>query len=243
MTWWQILYDDVIADVLLDDGDDDAARAETETTIDFLVRELRLEPGDRVFDQCAGTGRLSIPLAQRGFVVEAVEQAERYVERARARAGALPVRFVAADAFAHVASPPCRAAINWWTSFGYLPDDAGNLRMLARAFESVAPGGGFALDFLHVPQILRAFRAHEITRRGDLVLERDTSIDLARGLMHKTWRVGGATRTSTVRAYHPHELANLVRAAGFTDVRLFGSVRGDALDLDAPRCIVIARRP
>ena len=70
MTWWRELYDERVATLLLDAVDD----AESEATADFLVERLQLRAGDRVFDQCAGTGRLSAPLAARGLAVVAVEQ-------------------------------------------------------------------------------------------------------------------------------------------------------------------------
>jgi len=239
LSWWRELYDERVATLLLDAVDG----AESEATADFLIERLRLRAGDRVLDQCAGTGRLSAPLAARGLAVVAVEQCQAYVGRIHQRAPA--VEAIAGDAFEFVARPPCAAAFNWWTSFGYLADDAGNLRMLRRAFESVQPGGSFALDFLNLPQILRAFRAHEVTRRDGLTLSRDTTLDLARGLMHKRWRVepGGIVRDSTVRAYHPHELVRLAEQAGFAEVALFGSIRGEPLELDSPRCILLARRP
>ncbi|HXU00375.1 MAG TPA: class I SAM-dependent methyltransferase [Polyangia bacterium] len=239
MTWWRELYDERVAAVLLDAVDD----AESEATADFLVERLGLRAGDRVLDQCAGTGRLSAPLAARGLAVVAVEQADAYVRAIRERAPA--VEALAGDAFEFVARPPCAAAFNWWTSFGYLADDADNIRMLRRAFESVQPGGRFALDFLNVPQIFRSFRGHEVTQRAGLTLTRDTRLDLARGLMHKRWQIdpGGIVRDTTVRAYQPHELVRLAEQAGFTDVALVGSIRGEPLELDSRRCILLARRP
>lgn len=239
MTWWRELYDERVATLLLDAVDD----AETEATADFLVERLRLRAGDRVLDQCAGTGRLSASLAARGLAVVAVEQSDAYVGRIHERAPA--VEAIAADAFEFVARPPCAAAFNWWTSFGYLADDDGNVRMLRRTFESLQPGGRFALDFLNLPQILRAFRAREVTQRAGLTLTRETRLDLPRGLMHKRWSVepGGVVRDTTVRAYHPHELARLAEQAGFADVAFVGSIRGEPLELDSPRCILLARRP
>jgi HTH-type transcriptional repressor of NAD biosynthesis genes len=84
-TWWKDLYDERVAALLLDAVDD----AESEATADFLVERLRLRPGDRVLDQCAGTGRLAAPLAARGLAVVAIEQSAAYVARIRARAPAV----------------------------------------------------------------------------------------------------------------------------------------------------------
>lgn len=244
--WWSELYDDLLADVLLDGTTD----AEVDATVRFLAAELALAPGDRVFDQCCGTGRLAIPLARWGAEVVGVEQSARYVERARARARAAGVAavFTVGDAFAHVPDRPCAAAINWWTSFGYLPDDAANTRMLRRAFEALAPGGRFALDMPNVPGVLAAFRPHEITRRGETIMLRESRLDLARGLLHKRWTFVApdgrrVERPSTIRLLMPDRLVELLEAAGFTGARVLGGVDGRPIALDSPRCIVIARRP
>ena len=248
--WWEPLYDDVLADVLLARTDP----AELAATVAFLVELLHLEPGDRVFDQCCGIGSTSLPLARRGLAVIAFDQAPGYVERARrdAEAAGLELELRVADAFEHVVRPACRAGFNWWTSFGYADDDARNAAMLRRAFESLEPGGRFALDFMNVPGVLRAFERHTVTRRdtvaGEVVLLRESAIDASAGALGKRWtwflpdgrRV---ERTSRVRLYLPNTLVEMLRACGFADVELFGSVDTEPLDLDSPRCICVARRP
>jgi SAM-dependent methyltransferase len=244
--WWSELYDDLLADVLLDGTSD----AEIDATLRFLVEQLVLTPGDRVFDQCSGTGRLAVPLARWGAEVVGVEQSARYVERARerARAAGAQAAFTVGDAFEHVPERPCAAAINWWTSFGYLPDDDANARMLRRAYEALAPGGRFALDMPNVPGLYAAFRPHEITRRGEIVMLRESSLDLARGLLHKRWTFVApdgrrVERPSTIRLYTPERLVALLEGAGFTGARVFGGVDGRPIALASPRCIVVARRP
>jgi predicted RNA methylase len=79
--WWPALYDELLAEALLDATTD----VELAATLAFLVDHLGLVPGARVFDQCAGIGRLAIPLARWGADVVGVEQSASYVERARAR--------------------------------------------------------------------------------------------------------------------------------------------------------------
>ena len=238
MTWWTDLYDDALADVLLEQDDVDA-------TIRFLVATLGIEPGSRVFDQCCGIGRLAVPLAAWGAEVIGVEQAPRYVERARARGSA--ATFVVGDAFEYV-PPTCTAAFNWWTSFGYLADDDGNVRMISRAFEALAPGGRFALDFLNVPGVLARFRPHEITRRDGIVMLRESRLDLARGVIHKVWTFvlpsgERVERPSTVKLYTPDRLADLFSRAGFIDLRVLGSIDASPIALESPRCIVVGTRP
>ena len=130
--WWKSFYDDLLADILLENTSEN----EITETVNFLTKTLNLLPGQSVLDQCCGSGRLTVPMAARGFVMTGIDLAPNYIKRARAKAvsAKLTVDFEVADAFSYIAKPPCTAVFNWWTSFGYAEDDAANLRMLRRAW-------------------------------------------------------------------------------------------------------------
>lgn len=246
--WWTALYNEHLADVLLEP----ASPAEVDATMSFLVKHLALNPGDRVFDQCCGIGRLSLPLARWGAEVVGVEQAAGYVDRARAQAGELRASFHVGDAFAFVPDRPSAAALNWWTSFGYLPDDDANARMLARAFESLVPGGRFAIDTPNVPGLYASFRPSEITRRttpiGEVVMLRESWFELARGLLHKRWTFvlpdgQRIEQPSTLKLYSPDRMVALLAQVGFVDLQVYGGLDSRPIALDSPRCIVVGRKP
>jgi SAM-dependent methyltransferase len=243
-------YDGTFADLVLATQDE----AHREATVTFLVERLGLRPGDTVLDQCCGTGRLSLPLARRGLRVLGVDLIPEYVRRARAGAErlGLPCEFHVGDAFDFVSARPCDAAFNWFTSFGYSEEDALNGRMLRRAFESLRPGGRFALDYANVPRLFRELKEHMVVRSrteaGEALILRETRANVARGMFEQRWtyvlpdgrrleRYGGT------RMYLPHELRRMLGEAGFVDVELHGGLLGEAYGLDSPRCILTARRP
>ncbi len=249
MNWWETLYDDWLADQLLARSEDDAR-----PDVDFLVRRLDLGPGARVLDQCCGIGSLALPLAARGFDVVGVDQAAGYVARAQrdARARGLHLELVAADARAFVPRAPVNAAFNWWTSFGYADRDEDNVAMLARAFDALVPGGAFALDTMNVPGVLRSFQrdvaVRRTTPRGEVLLLRESSVDLARGVMLKRWtyHLDGkqvADHRSRVRLYMPDTIARMLASVGFEAIELLGSTEGEPVGLDSPRLVALARRP
>ncbi|MFE6864541.1 class I SAM-dependent methyltransferase [Nocardia sp. NPDC057668] len=248
MTWWADLYDDLLADQLLE-----REAGTVEPTLDFLLDRLDLRPGDSVYDQCCGIGSLTIPLAARGLRALGVDQAAGYIERARwdAENAGVTAEFAAANACDFVPPEPVDAVFNWWTSFGY-GTDADNQRMLDRAFESLCPGGRFALDTMNLSGVLRGFQRdnvlHRETPRGRVLLLRETTIDLPSGRMLKDWTyfVDGHLETrhrSSVRLYLPDAVAAMLATAGFTDIDLLGDLTGAALTLDSPRLIALARRP
>lgn len=246
--WWNDLYDDLLEDMLLER----ASEEETERTLDFIVRHLKLAPGARVFDQCCGNGSLALPLANRGFELHGADQAKSYIEKANALASEkqLNASFVAADAFQHVAEP-CAGAFNWWTSFGYANDDETNLLMLQRAYESLEAGGTFLLDTMNLPGVFRHFQRDVVTerqtRRGEVTLHRRSRFDLEAGRILKTWtyHVPGedpVVHDTSVRLYLPSSLCDMLRNVGFDEVTLLGDLDDTPLNIDHMRCICVAKK-
>lgn len=247
--WWQAFFDDVYADLVLARTHDSTVPA----TVDFLMDRLQLKPGSVVFDQCCGVGGLSLPLARRGLKVIGVDQCPSYIQRASAaaRAEGLDGDFHVGDAFAFVAGVPCDAAINWYTSFGYVEDDQRNVLMFRRVFESLRAGGKFAVDTINLAWVLRHFQPclpqRYSTPAGEVLVLREASFDWLRGMGLQNWTFlapdGQRTQhQAETRMYLPHTLAEMLRSCGFVEVTLFGSIQGEPLGMDSPRCICIARK-
>ena len=74
--WWESLYDEHLATILLERRDPESHRAE----LDFIEAQLQLSSGARVFDQCCGIGSLALPMAQRGYEVHAIDLIEGYMQ-------------------------------------------------------------------------------------------------------------------------------------------------------------------
>jgi SAM-dependent methyltransferase len=250
--WWSEFFDDAYAAFGLSDDDDPKVTA----AVDFLSEQLQLAAGDRVFDQCCGIGRLSLPLARRGVHVIGVDFTPTYIATAlhRAEPDQLPCDFHTGDAHAFTAPVLCDGAFNWFTSFGYENDDARNAQLLHRAFESLRPGGRYVLDYMNVPKVLAQFRPSMAMRdpRADdeagLVVVTENAFDFERGMIDSTWTFfppDGSRRTRRVatRLYLPHMLIDLFEQAGFTEVELFGEYDASPYDRLSTRCIVLGHKP
>jgi ubiquinone/menaquinone biosynthesis C-methylase UbiE len=249
MPWWHCLYDDNLATMLLENTDS----AEVESTVDFLKKHLSLTPGQRVFDQCCGTGRLALALAKHHDVV-GVDLISSYIDYAKEKAKRLGknTEFITGDAFQYKLTEPADIAINWSTSFGYSEDDEQNISMMQRAFDSIKSNGFYALDFMNVPGIYRNFLKDVVTsvnQNGtELILVRKSTIDFSKDRLLKEWRYftknGEKARYhSDVSLYTPAQLINMFEKVGFGDIQLFGDLEGESLSLDSPRCIVVGRKP
>ena len=244
--WWQTFYDENLADMLLEQ----TSAAEISRAADFLIQALALRGGESVLDQCCGSGRLTWEMARRGYTMRGMDLIPGYIQRAQQRgpASANVPCFEVADAFVFKADPPCDAVFNWWTSFGYAEDDAINTLMLRRAWESLRPGGRYALDFMNVPGLYRHFLPHVVTRCGEVTLIRESTLDLSASVIRKQWTYfmpdgRRVVHHSAVRLYDPAALRRMFEAAGFADVTFFGDVDASPLTLNSPRCIITAHRP
>jgi SAM-dependent methyltransferase len=248
--WWKPFYDELLADVLLEQTNE----AEIDETADFLVNVLGLTPGQRALDQCCGSGRITIALAKRGLIMTGVDLVPNYISRAQARAQGegLNVDLRVGDAFEFKAEALCDGAFNWWTSFGYSGDDRRNLAMLQRAWDSLRPGGRFALDFMNVPGLYRHFQPHMVTHcrnaQGAVTLVRESALDVACGVIRKHWTYilqdgRRVEHDTSVRLYDPPALRRLFAEAGFRNTSIFGDRDGSSLTLDSARCIVVGQKP
>ncbi len=250
--WWDHFFDDEYAAYGLSDLADDEKVKET---VDFLCSALSLENGSILFDQCCGVGRLSIPLAQRGIHIVGVDITDSYIDTATQRAESENVQcdFHVGDAHKFVSPRLCDAAINWFTSFGYEEDDVRNRLVLQRAFDSLKPGGLFAMDYMNIPKIMATYRQWFIDRRStddenDLIVLHEPELDLHRGMIRATWTYiypdgQRVEKNLAVRMYMPHELVKMLELCGFSDVTLYGSFEKDPLNRQSSRCIVVATKP
>ena len=246
--WWEDFFDLDFAEAFL------ATREDLDDTAEFLIDVLSVGSDSRVFDQCCGVGDLAFALARRGVEVIGVDQSERYIERARQRADelSLPCRFHVGDAFEYEPATPCDAAVNWYTSFGYVEDDTRNGAMLTHVFASLRPGRRFALDYLSTPAILANFEKRQTwcfpRPEGDLVLERVTSRDFTARMFRQRWiwrHPNGQRRErhGATRMYLPHQLGALLENAGFVDIEIYGGIDGSPFSDSSRRTICVGRKP
>jgi SAM-dependent methyltransferase len=249
-SWWKAFYDDCPFDLLLESEDRELSR-----TVDFLQRELHLQPGAKVFDQCCGMGTLSFPLAERGISIVGADLCQKFIDAANVKAANTQMQcsFAQADAFEFTASD-CDGAFNWWTSFGYASEDSQNIKMIARAFASLKPGGWFALDFPNMAHTIYKFntykdRTSNFVKDGQKIeLHRASELDLNGGYLRQTWRYSFADgtsleRKSSVRLYLPYVLVNFFKECGFQSIATYANTDSRPLSLADDRVICVGQRP
>jgi SAM-dependent methyltransferase len=122
----------------------------TDTTLSFVDEHSM--PGARIIDFGAGTGRLALPLSQRGFEVTAVEPSPAMIDRLEAKASQLrprpkhPVKTVRSRMQDYQGNGEHDLALCVFTVLLYLLDEASLNCAFASARDALKPDGQLLLD-------------------------------------------------------------------------------------------------
>jgi SAM-dependent methyltransferase len=213
-----------------------------------ILRLLRLAPGASVLDMPCGTGRHSMALAAAGHRVAGVDRCEQYLAEAavRSRGAGLTVDWVAADMRDFRRAGAFDAVLNLNTSFGYFRDDADNLRVLQNMYASLKDDGQILIDITTRDQLSRSFHPYKVRDIDGVCYEEITRLDHEQGWLSKEVIVARDHERQSLawgrRIYDTEELASLLAAAGFTDVRCYDGFDGNAYRAGAARLALVATK-
>ena len=116
-----------------------------------LFERLQVKTGDNclAIDLGSGPGCQSIPLAERGYEVLAVDFCENLLTELRQRASGLPVRTVCDDILnfdAHI-DGPVELIVCMGDTLCHLPNTRAVVTLLQKVADNLAPGGQFITSF------------------------------------------------------------------------------------------------
>jgi SAM-dependent methyltransferase len=127
-------------------GDYDAIHEGVLDTVGAVTRLAELAGAGPILEWGVGTGRLAIPLRERGFEVHGVDSSEGMLESLRAKPGGGGVVVHLGDfADLRVDGAFTLVALPFNTLFA-LPDQDAQLRCFANAARHLAPGGRFVVE-------------------------------------------------------------------------------------------------
>lgn len=220
-----------------------AAEARELSTIEQLGG---LQPGMRVLDLACGFGRISNPMAARGYRVTGVDSSPGLLEIARQEAApGAGTEYLLADMRRQLFDSRFDLVLIWSTSLGYYEevDDESTLRSALRA---LVPGGWLLIESRHWDAFHRPFEDYtERTSGPDKLCERHRYDPLTgRQLTEQRLTVNGqqSSRSYHLRRYGVPELRSICLRNGFSEVSAFDEA-GEPLRTDSVRAILRARRP
>ena len=221
--------------------------AQTPEEADFILHTLQPPVGGRLLDVPCGNGRLTLEIARRGYACTGVDLSRELLDDGRDAAMGLPVWFEQRDMRDLPWPGKVHGAFCFGNSFGYF-DDSGNRDFLKAVFQSLEPGGRFALmtgfcaEGFFQQRLQRAWFPMD-----DLLFLLDTSYDPATACCTSSYTLikdGKIERHQALyRIYTYRELMSLFADVGFRDVQTFGSLKHEPYTIGSPALYVVARRP
>ncbi len=216
---------------------------------DFYSAEL--SPGPlRIADIGCGTGSFAIRLAREGHTVTGIDPAPRMLALARTKNDAERVTWLEGTA-RDLGPGPFEAAVMTGHAFQCLLTDEEILETLTEVRRRLVPGGRFMFETRNPTQ--RAWLTWQSPHGPETVDSSAGPLLTARQLVEvrdELVTFEGWTRferdgtdivdTSTLRFITSERLGDLLRKAGYTDIRWFGSWDGSAFRADTSKEIIVS---
>jgi ubiquinone/menaquinone biosynthesis C-methylase UbiE len=245
-SWWREFFGNPASLELSSFPQDD----ETELEIRGLRKMLRLRPGDRIADICCGFGRHSSRLAALGHQVVGLDASDMMLGCARhlMAEGAAQLPLVRGDAARlPFGDGTFDVVLNLFNSFGYFLDEGSDLRVLQEAARVLPPGGRLLLDTRNRQfQILYAPYCQLVETHDGRSLVLRCQYDRAGKRLDSRWSLPddpeAVVHEASIRLYGLDELRELVDAAGFDEVAVYGSYKGEAYEGWQRQLLFVARK-
>jgi ubiquinone/menaquinone biosynthesis C-methylase UbiE len=207
-----------------------------------------VEPPAELLDAPSGFGRHSIPLAESGYHVTALDRSAVQLEEGRRRAGEAEwPKWVQAD-FRELPFEDASfdAVLNLFSSVGYRGEE-GDRQMLGGFLRVLRPGGALVLETLHRDRLMAIFQPRTWDPlEGDALVAESRSFDPVAGEIETqhVYVVGGSRRDFTykLRVYTATDLVRMLAGVGFGEIDCFGDYEGAELTRET-RLVVRAIRP
>ncbi len=227
-------------------------RADAHADIFPLLRRLAVRRDARVLDAPCGYGRHAVALAKRGYRVTGVDISPVLLKQAReaARAAGVDADFRRGDLRRMEFRGQFGLALNLFTSFGYFGDEE-DAQVVRNFYRALKPRGWLVIHVINRDYVIRNYQPRRKARMKGFTLEESGEMDFASSLVRTVWVArpsaaadgGRALRAeTTIRMYSPHELAAMLRAAGFRDVCVYGGFRGEPVSFDRRWMVVCGRK-
>jgi len=230
-------------------------------SIATILKGLGVKRGGRILDLCCGIGRISVPLAKKGFNVVGVDLSPDYIRRARnyakSKNATARTKFAVGDyrqiGPAIAKEEPFNGILSTFTSTGYYGKEA-DVSAFSQLAKHTMKGGVFVVETINRDWLVRHFEKRGWQMAGNVLLLEDRRFDAERAYMVNRWeyfRVIGANLIPEGvyevdhRVYSPTELSEIMESTGWKVRSIARNLEGDQIDLRSStdsRVVIVAQR-
>ncbi|OGU54612.1 MAG: hypothetical protein A2V66_17340 [Ignavibacteria bacterium RBG_13_36_8] len=220
---------------------------DAEILIGTILSNIKIPVNAKILDAACGAGRHSILLAKKGFLVTAFDLSQTLLNMAveNSRSLGLDINFITADLRTIQLEHEFDLILNLFTSFGYFEKDEDNYKFVQKAFNFIAPGGYFVLDFLNRNNLLRNFKSRSQRLIQDMKILEERGIENDRIVKRIFLKRDGNQKEffESVRLYSKDEIIYHFEEIGYKVYKIFGNYHGKPFDEnDSERLIIIFNR-
>jgi SAM-dependent methyltransferase len=242
--WWQDFFSGIFVEFWLKV----VTEEQTKSEVEFIQKMVGVSAPAKLLDVPCGGGRHSLALAAGGFRMTGVDISSDFLTAARAGAGQrqLSVAWAQRDMRDLPWPQQFDGAFCVGNSFGYY-DDAGNAAFLKAVSRILKPGAKFLMDCGGLAEgIFPNFQDRNWFQAGDIKFLRNARYDPERSRIDTEYTIirdgRTETRAASHRIYTYRELSQLLKEAGFSDVKAYGGLAQETFGLGSKRCLLVATR-
>lgn len=236
---WRVFYD-----CMFDENSFQQAAKDSAQLIKLLDAPIH-----SVLDLACGPGRHVVGFAEQGLAVTGVDLSAYLLNRAAQIIDdkKLTATLVHVDMLSYEPTDSFDLITNLFSSFGYYENPDENQRVLNKAYQWLNPQGHLVIDVFSKEQAAMHMEPVHCTEydNGDVRFERPLLINnmsvyanewiLVRDQQAYRWHYQHFV-------YSAQELQDSLFKAGFKEVEIYGSMKGDDYDMDAMRLVLIAKK-
>lgn len=219
-------------------------------TTDAAVEVISDLAGDgRILELASGTGRVTIPLAQKGHRIEGLEGSPEMVEKMRAKRGGAQIPVTIGDMAEVAVDGPSDHVFLIYNTFFNLPDQTAQVRCLQNTADRLAPGGSFLIETF-VPDVSGFSNGQRVRTvrldRSSVWLEAATHDPVAQRFEFQRIRItpeGTKLVPLPMRYAYPPEIDLMARLAGLVPENRWGGWDKSPFTSDSAMHVSVYRKP
>lgn len=207
--------------------------ADTKLEVEFIASQLQLERGARILDLPCGNGRHALGLAQKDYLVTAVDVSKVCIEAARTMSQHPNIDYKMQNLNdIEKVKLSFNAVISPLSCIGYFPSDKDNLLALRRLTSVLQDRGRFMLSTANCTFVRKLGNNTRVFDNGGYVIERTDKYDASSKYLERWFKVldknTGKRRSyfHRRRLYSKTEFVKLLRSCDIGSIKCFADFNG-----------------